>query len=270
MRIKCFIKDGISEAAFFLNKIQPNSGPNRCRILMYHSIEKCDPRIDRMGLAVHPDDFYMQMRYLSDNAFKVIGLDELSCLVSGKEHIPDKSVIITYDDGYRSILENAAPILKNFGFTAVLFLNIDFLEKKIPCNFYWHGWPILNWPEARLLAQAGVSLGSHGLTHVRLASFDARRINEEIAESKTRIEKNTGVIVNSFSYPNGSFDHRVKLALRQSGFVCACSSVEGSNTSASDLFALKRTEITGFDTIEIFKKKLSGSRDWLGYVKPHG
>lgn len=270
MWIKRFIKDGISEAALFLNKLQPDFGANRCRILMYHSIEKCDLCIDRMGLAVHPDDFYMQMRYLSDNGFKVIGLDELSCFVSGKEHIPDKLVIITFDDGYRSILENAAPILKDFSFTAVLFLNIDFLEKKIPCNFYWHGWPILNWSEARLLAHAGVSLGSHGLMHRRLASFDEARINDEIAESKTRIEKNTGVIVNSFSYPNGSFDHRVKSALRQSGFVCACSSVEGFNTSVSDLFALKRTEITGFDTLKTFKKKLSGSRDWLGYVKPHG
>lgn len=272
MGIKRFLKERVSDMIFYFDKSRQNDlDKNQCRILMYHSIEKSNRTVDRMGLAVHPDAFYAHIKYLHDNGFKVLGLSELACMIINQTNMPRESVVITFDDGYKSILTSAAPILRKFGFTATLFINIDFMENRIPRNLYWHDWPVLNWQEVRQLIDAGISIGSHGLTHRRLAGLSDAEIKNEIEESRGIIEKNAQIEINTFSYPNGSFDNRVKSILKDNGFLCSCSSIEGVNTIISDIFALNRTEITGFDdTLIQFKKKIAGSRDWLGYIPSHG
>ena len=116
MAIKRALKDGISDCVFAYKKhFQSKLSLKRnCRILMYHSIENSDPKKDEMGLANPTDIFRMHMQYLKENEFHVIDLPDLVNRIKDNISIPDKSVVITFDDGFRSILTNALPLLKEF------------------------------------------------------------------------------------------------------------------------------------------------------------
>jgi peptidoglycan/xylan/chitin deacetylase (PgdA/CDA1 family) len=92
----------------------------------------------------------------------------------------------------------------------------------------------------------------------------------EVTRSKDIIEKNTGGPIRAFCYPHGAFDANVKEAVKSAGFGCASSGIEGVNTPGSDIFELRRTEITSSDDTELkFEKKLFGYHDWLGHLGVH-
>ncbi len=267
MALKTILKDRISDLVFFYRKHSRSefSLKKKSRILLYHSIETSDPKIDKMGLAVPPDIFRMHMQYLKDNDVRVIDLSDLIKRIINNQSITDNSIVITFDDGYRSILTKALPILKEFGFSATLFVNLNFVERKIQGNLYWQDWPTLTWDKINELSGAGVSIGSHGVSHKELSGLNDTELNTEIVDSKEVIERNVSVKINMFSYPHGSFNEKVIEVLKKNNYACSCSSIPGTNGSQSDLFALKRTEITSFDnTLHKFEKKISGSYDWLG------
>lgn len=264
--INRFVKDRLSDFIFLYRKLTGSAETLKdgCRILMYHSVENSDPHKDRMGLAVPPDVFRMQMEYLKENGFHVIGLNDFVQRVRQELPIPKRSVAITFDDGYRSILTNASPVLQRQGFAATLFVNIHFVERKLSRDAYWYDWQTLSWDEVRKLSENGMLIGSHGVTHRRLSELSCDEISSEITRSKEIIENNINKPVSEFSYPQGSFNKEAMEILQNNGFVCACSSLCGINEKESDMFALKRTEITAFDDTPVkFGKKVSGCYDWL-------
>lgn len=264
------LKERISDGIFAYRKIIKSRllKKKNCRILMYHSIENPHPEEDKMGLAVTPQIFYMHMKYLRENEFNIISLLELVNKITRRQSIPEKSVVVTFDDGYKSILTHALPTLEEFDFTASLFVNIYFLERKLPHSEYWHHWQTLNWEEIRKLHEAGLTIGSHGTTHRRLTKVTDRELKKEIIESKEIIERNIGSRIFAFSYPHGAFDDNVKRTLKDNNFCCGCSSIEGTNNARSDIFALRRTEVTAFDdTSHKFEKRILGSHDWLRFVR---
>lgn len=268
MKLKRFIKDCVSDVLFSCNKggwIRLNKGD--FRILLYHSVEKRNTAVDTMGLAISPELFYAQMKYLKEKGANILSLPDLIARSMKRLPIPDKAVAITFDDGYRSVFTGALPILKEFGFTATVFINIYFLENKIADNQYYHDWGALSWEEVKQLYGAGLSIGSHAFTHGKLVGLSGQEIDYEVRQSKILIEDNTGIKINTFSYPHGSFNRRIKNIVKDSGFICSCSSIDGINNAKVDFYALKRTEICAFDSsLHKFEKKISGSYDWLGYI----
>lgn len=269
MGMKRILKAKLSDCIFSCRKLNKSRLLKRksCRILMYHSIENSDLSEDKMGLAVPPETFYIHMKYLKENKFYVIGLLELVSKIANRQLIPKKSIVITFDDGFRSILMKALPILKKLSFTATLFINIYFVENKMPKHLYWHDWQTLNWDEIKRLYEEGLLIGSHAVTHKKLTELNEEDLKNEIMGSRELIERNIRAKINTFSYPQGAFNKKVKEALRNNNFICSCSSIEGTNDSQSDLFALRRTEITASDDTPLkFEKKILGSYDWLGMI----
>lgn len=270
MDIKRTIKHRISDCVFVFRKLNCTRllKKGNFRILLYHSIDNSDLEKDKMGLAVPVKTFYNHMKYLKENEFFVMDLPELVGRITDELLIPEKSVAITFDDGFKSVLTNALPILKEFGFTATLFVNIYFLERRLPESLYWHDWQTLNWKEIQLLHEAGMTVGSHAFTHKILIKMSNGELKKEIMESKELIEKNIGDKIFAFSYPHGAFNKKVKKVLKENKFCCACTSIEGINNSHSDIFSLRRTEITAFeDTSLKFEKKILGSHDWLRFIR---
>lgn len=268
--IKRALKDGISGCVFICRKHFRAQRENRktCRILMYHAIEDIDRNVDVLGLAVPPKTFRMHMQILKEKEFRVVDLSELTERIASNNRIPDNSIVITFDDGYKNILTEALPILKEFGFPATLFVNLYFIERKIPKSAYWHRWQTLNWEEIRKLSEAGFSIGSHAVTHRKLTELDGKGLKEEITTSKETIERNIGQRVTAFSYPHGGFNPKIKNILKDNDFRSASSSIEGTNDISADMFALKRTEITAFDNTPLkYEKKIRGGYDWLGWIK---
>lgn len=270
MAIKRIIKYKISDCIYYYKKYGHINSFNGggARILLYHAIQECNFRTDKMGLAVPQDVFYMQMKYLKEEGFYVTGLSQLIDTIIYGRLIPEKSIAITFDDGYKSIFKNAFPILKEFNFSAALFINIFVIERRIPECFYWHAWDALSWEEIKALSSAGIAIGSHGYSHRGLDKLSEKELQYEISKSQDLIESRLGSKANTFSYPNGTFNRSVKNALKKNNFICSCSSIEGVNDAGSDIFALKRTEITAFDnTLYKFKKKISGCYDWLRFIR---
>ena len=269
MSIKRTIKYKISDLFYIYRKTVKEKilTNGQFRILLYHSIDSFDVSKDKMGMAVPVQSFYDQMEYLKENNFHVISLSELIDFFSSGSTIPHKTIAITFDDGFKSILTNALPILQEFGFSATLFLNINFLKKKVPKDYYCSDWPTLNWEGVKQLHESDVYIGSHALTHRKLTKVSDKNLHDEIVDSKGIIEQHIGENIIAFSYPHGAFNSRVKQVLKANNFRCACTSLDGTNRAHSDPYALCRTEITAFDnTLTKFEKKLLGCFDWVGKV----
>ncbi len=236
-------------------------------ILMYHSIAEEDE------LGVHPyyrtatatSVFASQMESLQQAGFSVISPTEAIRRFREPEST-EKSVVITFDDGFHNFYTNAFPILNRYGFAATMYLPTAHIGQTHP---RFKGKECLSWDEVRELQTLGISFGSHTVTHPQLHSCDTHSIKKEIAESKETIEQELGCAVQSFAYPYAfpetdvSFKVRLREELRQAGYENGVCTTVGRPGPASDPFFLKRLPVNSDDDSQLFRAKLAGSYDWL-------
>jgi peptidoglycan/xylan/chitin deacetylase (PgdA/CDA1 family) len=219
-------------------------------IINYHKIsEESDIGITSR----RPVDFRNDLRWLRDNGFTSLTFETLDPVAV----LPQKPVIITFDDGYRSVLENAAPALAEFGFRAVIYMPVSY----IGC---WNDWDVqfggrkfkhLTRDELLILISAGHEIGSHGLSHRLLRHLAADEKQKEIGLSKVRLEDMIGRKVDSFSYPFGRADQLSIDLVRDSGYKFAVSGLFWGRNEAGP-FNLPRTNIYRMDSQSALRKKM--------------
>lgn len=186
-------------------------------ILMYHAV--ADAGTDPNQLCVTPTRFAEQMAALERLGLRGVGVGTLvSAIRAGR---PRGLVGITFDDGYASVLEVALPELCRRGFTATVFVISDRLGGT---NEWDEGpaWPLLSGRQVRELSAAGLEIGSHGATHVRLAGLEAGSLDAEVAGSRASLGGLLGAPVQGFAYPYGSMDEAARQAVRDAGYDYAC------------------------------------------------
>jgi peptidoglycan/xylan/chitin deacetylase (PgdA/CDA1 family) len=181
------------------------------------------------------------------------------------DSIPEKSLVVTFDDGFRGVYENAFPTLRRLGMTATVFLSIgrqcsSGFPERLPSL---EGRTMLNWEEIREMHGSGITFGAHTLTHPDLTRLTSDRIDEELGVSQRRIEDALGVPVKSFAYPFGLHDEQVR-DLARKYFSCACTDKLGFATQGSDIFALERVDAFYLRTTRLFS--LVSSRIFSWYV----
>ncbi|MBF0236263.1 MAG: polysaccharide deacetylase family protein [SAR324 cluster bacterium] len=225
---------------------------NEIRILMYHRVNPAtqltDPHIN-----VTPQQFDSQMEWLNKHNWKVISLDNALQQLSNS-HIEQKhQVVLTFDDGYRDNFDHAFPNLKKYGFPATIYLVSDRIDNDPE---------FLTLHQIRIMQEHGVTFGAHTLTHPVLTSIDDSLAWNEIEGSRNDLEAKLGVPVKHFAYPKGWFNAIHEQMLQRAGFMSGMSVAPGGNTTASDKWALRRTEIALKDTMLDFKLKLRGGFDW--------
>jgi peptidoglycan/xylan/chitin deacetylase (PgdA/CDA1 family) len=235
-------------------------------ILMYHSIAD----EDEAGIhpyyrtATAPSVFAAQMESLRQAGFSVIGLGEAIRRCNKPD--AEKSVVISFDDGYRNFYANAFPVLDRYGFTATMFLPTAYIGES---NLTFKGKECLSWGEVRELRKHGISFGSHTVTHPQLHDCNASSIRNEILASKQAIEQKLGCAVQSFSYPfafpetDNSFKARLRDELRHAGYENGVCTTVGHPSPASDPYFLRRLPVNSDDDPQLFLAKLAGSYDWL-------
>ena len=224
------------------------------RVLNYHRVSDVRP-YER--LCVKTNEFKKQMEYLYKNNYRVIGIDEMVGYLSKSagrrlNNLQDKKVVITFDDGFADNYANAYPVLKEYGFAATIFLTVNSIGER----------DFLNWGQIDEMAHNSISFGAHTLRHPELTGIGQEEAKSEINGSKEAIEAK-GLRCDYFCYPRGDFNQPIKALVREAGFRAACSIKPGANLSGQDLFALRRTEVSGFDSPFDFKKKLAGAFDWM-------
>ena len=205
-------------------------------ILMYHSVSE-----NRKLFTVTPDDFARQMRYLYEQKFFVLNLEDAVSHMQ-KNSLSQKTVVVTFDDGYKDNYSNAFPILKQYRFPATIFVSKQAEESDA-----------LSEQEMREMVRSGlITFGSHAHHHVKLPQLSDTEIETELAASKKILENITGKNVHTLAYPFGSYDKRVK-SIAAKYYRIACAVHKGRMSVSSDMLALPRNSIDSEVTFTQFK-----------------
>jgi len=211
-------------------------------ILTYHRVG-----VPRAGTwergTVPPARFRRQLRLLRALGFEFSPLGDVVGWLAGRQGQGSRRVALTFDDGYADVYGHAFPLLAEARIPAVMFL---VAQRQTDEWAHPHGTghlPLLNWAQAREMADAGVTFGSHSLTHARLTECEAERLRAEAADSKKLIEDALGREVRHFCYPYGAFDERVVEAVRGAGYATACTTVKGTVRQGADLLRLPRLTV---------------------------
>jgi peptidoglycan/xylan/chitin deacetylase (PgdA/CDA1 family) len=241
-------------------------GARAVPILMYHSISPADSNASHPYYEINTatDIFRLHMGILKKQGYTAVGLETLVGNTSPQDG--GKRVIITFDDGFRDFYTTAFPILREFGFTATVFLPTQFIGSNSPgLRDKYH----LSWQEVRTLADQQIEFGSHTVTHCLLVNENESRVSKELKESKKVIEDQIGQKIYSFAYPYAFPDHRKKFTaslrtkLIETGYSCGVTTKIGLANSGDDRYFLKRIPLNSFDDEELFNAKLNGAYDWL-------
>ena len=179
-------------------------------ILMYHHITK---RVPQNPYFVSPQIFDQQMAWLQQNKYQVISMDAAASALKNNTPLPEKSVVLTFDDGLRDQYENALPILKKYNDTATFYIITGSVGKK----------SYLTWDMIKKMHAAGMEIGAHTETHPNVAHLSGNKLTEEIAGSKIMLESELGIPVTSFAYPGGAYNDRAIAEVHAAGFTNAVS-----------------------------------------------
>jgi peptidoglycan/xylan/chitin deacetylase (PgdA/CDA1 family) len=215
-------------------------------VLMYHSI---DDNWEKSKLSVSPESFEKQMTFLHRRRYKVLSLDEVVDICREKQKPPYKAISITFDDGFLNNYSVAYPILRRYGFPAAIFVVVD----KVGTKGY------LSWKQLKKMAEEGITIGSHTLSHRDLRKLSDKELKEELVKSKKILEKKLGRSVDFICYPGGSFDERVRQAAIDAGYKGACATNPGRHYRDDDPYAIKRVRISRTsDSMFVFWIESSG------------
>ena len=226
---------------------------NRLRILMYHNISG----ISHDRLAVTPERFAAQMKFLAEQRFQVLSLEE-ACRRLGSGEDLARTVVLTFDDGHRDFLTTAAPILRQHRFNATLFIVAGCVGRTAEWSSTDKENVLLTRNELCELRSQGFHLGSHTVTHADLTTLDDARLERELIDSRAAIAE-MGETFIPFAYPGGTFTSREREAVERAGYDCGV--IVGGrwgNGPETDRFLLKREPMLASDSVEWFKKRVNG------------
>ena len=151
----------------------------------------------------------------------------------GKLNLPRRTVVLTFDDGYKNHLDRVAPLLIRYRFGGTFFVTVDLVGKP----------GYLNWEELRRMVFLGMEIGSHGMTHTPLTKLSRREAEAEVAESKRILEEKLGVPVTSIAAPGGFWNQTVSEAVRKAGYEAAWVSEIGTNGPETNSLGLRRVVV---------------------------
>jgi len=232
------------------------------RILMYHMVREPIPGAKFNSLRVSPEVFRRQLEYLSEHGWTFFTMSEL---MNNKHSLPEKSVALTFDDGYADNLLNALPILKRYQAKATIYLVVDrhnrewsSKRKKKHNNKELMLEPKLSDQQVRELLDSGlVEIGSHTMTHDNLPTLLPSQKKFEIIDSKKNLENTFRIECKSFCYPFGLFDDEDRNLVKKANYTSATTVEKGiSNIQSTDPYLLKRITISGKDNFLAFLLKL--------------
>jgi peptidoglycan/xylan/chitin deacetylase (PgdA/CDA1 family) len=226
------------------------------RILFYHRIAD-----DGDDLAVPPRRFREQMNYLASAGFRVLDVVHVADLLARGE-IPQRTIGLSFDDGYLDVAEDALPLLSELGFRATVFIATGVTEGRASFEWYPRQPPLLTWDEiVRLDSGVTLQFEAHSVTHPNLLTMDDQGAADEITDSRHELEARLGRPVTAFSYPAGLFGERERRLVVQAGYRVAVSCRPGVNHLSTDRFALRRRQIDAHDRLLDFRAKVGGGHD---------
>lgn len=218
-------------------------------ILMYHVLGDPPPGAPFPQLYVSGADFAGQMRWLAHHGYTAVTLRSVWDHWHGRGSLPPRPVVVSFDDGYRSVAHSAFPTLRERGWPGVLNLAVKNLRVRGG----------ISERQVRRVIADGWEIDAHTLTHPDLTTVDDRQLTREVAGSRRELRRLFGIPVDFFCYPGGRYDRRVIAAVRAAGFLAATTTVEGFASPAAP-FELSRVRVSRSDGVSGFGAKLNRFR----------
>jgi peptidoglycan/xylan/chitin deacetylase (PgdA/CDA1 family) len=223
-------------------------------ILMYHYISTPPTEADiyRRDLSVTPELFESHLTYLVDAGYHIVTLDDLLSALAQGRALPDKPVILTFDDGYEDNYTNAFPLLQKYNLTGHFFIISDFTNQERP--------GYMTWPQIEEMAAAGQRFGSHSRDHPSLKGQTDAYLVWQALGGKEALEEHLGAHPRWISYPAGQYDARTTAVYESAGYWGGLTTRQGATHTLEDIFELKRVRVRGSYTAEDLRGLLE--LDW--------
>lgn len=225
--------------------VRKDPNPTNIPVLMYHSIAYEAGN----DLRVPKEKLREQMQIIKDNGFTPITLDELYSHFNDSAALPQKPIVITFDDGYKDNYENALPVLKEFGFKATVFVitcqtddSTDFMTSA----------------QLKEMNANGIDIECHTVTHPHLKELSYDKQLTELKASKEKLEKMLNKKIDYIAYPYGSYNNDTVKLTKSLGYKMAFTTNEGQANKDQGIFTLDRMYISNSNSLDYFKKQITG------------
>ena len=223
-------------------------------ILLYHSVAD-QPADNSWPWVMSPDLFAEHLHLLRLRGYTGVTITQLVSAIRNPAHeLPERAIAITFDDGYVDFIENALPLLREFGFPATLYV----ITRYVGRTSRWledegqGDHPMMTWGQIREAAEQGIEIGAHSQSHPELDILSSRMAYQEIVGSKTELEQQLGRPVHSFAYPHGYHSRETRSLVIDAGFNSACAVKNGLSSLNDDPYALARIMLErGTDTVRL-------------------
>lgn len=238
------------------NKVKKNKQPREFKntpliyndksvpVLMYHSIDY----EKNNELRIPKEQFRQQMKYLKDNGYTTLTLDELYNFMINNKPVPAKSVVITLDDGYKDNYTNAYPVLKEFGLNATVFVITSTIDKD---SSY------LTTPELKEMDQNVMDIESHTINHDKLSELSYDKQCQTLKGSKECIEKILNKKVKYIGYPFGKYNNYTQKAAEDTGYTMAFTTNSGWANKKQGIYKLDRVYISANYSMNEFIRRIT-------------
>lgn len=242
-------------------KLLTRSFGQRLAVLLYHHVGVPTPWTKNFSLTVTTAKFRRQVRWLRRRGYAAITPAEWLAWCSTGAHIPDKAVMITFDDAYADIAKHALPVLEEYGLPGTIFV----ITRRTGASSTWEGMPVMTMNQVQHWAARGIEIGVHTRTHPDLAAVSADCATDEVRGSKEDLLE-AGLTPRAFAYPYGSFDDQIR-KLVYGVFPLAFTCEEGLNDIRTDRLLLRRTMVQPGDNVLDIELRASLGWSPLNYVR---
>jgi len=235
------------------NVAHPAGGEGKVIVLLYHQFKAAGERIPPMfRWTMNQDVFESEMKYIHDNGYKVIPMSDLLKFLRHEITLPSNCVCITIDDGYKSAIVYAAPVLKQYGYPWTFFIYPDFITTG-------EGPGAASWNDLLELQKEGVDIESHSMTHPNLKLHKqkvkgvwhnftpeeyAAWLNNETVGSKAELEQKMGKPITCFAYPYGEYNTQVEDAAIAAGYEAIFTVADNPVHATTSLHSIGRYTMT--------------------------
>ena len=214
--------------AWVLTAAPPEGFP----ILEYHMVTE-NPHPDAKPYVVPPEDFAEQLDYLAEEGYTTITPQDYARARKGKQQLPEKPIILTFDDGYEDNWRVVLPMLEERRMRAVFYMVTNSIGQP----------GYLTWDNLFDMERRGMEIGSHTANHLPLTTLSPEKQREELRLSKLMLEWKGMKTIYSFSYPNGSYNAGVVAMLAEEEYLTAVTGEAGLNTLETNPYLLRRVNI---------------------------
>jgi len=242
----------------------------RIPVLMYHRVGEANNGWERK-YCISPQRFSTHMHTLARAGWRPVSIDAFFSWLDNRVELPEKSFLLTFDDGFLGVHEHAAPVLAALDWPATVFLVSQLIgQRDTWCEAHNPSgvtYPLMDAMHIRELRAQGFSFHSHTRSHADLPALDDHALHDQLVGARDDLHSLLGEAADYLAYPYGHYDDRVLRAAQAAGYRAAFSVQPGFNRRDVDRFRLRRLDVFGTDSAAALRRKITlGSNDGsLGY-----